>query len=64
MASAPLKRMTVDEFLVWADPTARLIVHHARQDDTTILTRVVTDGTIDLTPPGLALALADVFPSP
>ena len=45
------------------DPVAKLVVHHARQDDATILTRIVADGTIDLTPPGLALDLADVFPS-
>lgn len=46
------------------DPLAKLIVHHARQDDATILTRIVTDGAVDLAPPGLALDLADVFPSP
>ncbi len=54
---------SVQHYLI-VDPASRLIVHHARQDDTTIITRVVTDGTIDLTPPGLALALPDVFPSP
>lgn len=54
---------SVRHYLI-VDPTARLIIHHARQDDTTILTRVHTDGAIDLAPPGLALTLADVFPPP
>lgn len=53
---------SVQHYLM-VDPTARLIIHHARQTDTTILTRIVTEGAIDLTPPGLALDLADVFPS-
>ncbi len=54
---------SVQHYLI-VDPAARLIIHHTRQDDTTILTRIVSDGRIDLTPPGVALALADVFPSP
>jgi len=52
---------SVRHYLI-VDPLGRLIIHHARQDDATILTRIHTDGAIDLTPPGLALALADVFP--
>jgi Uma2 family endonuclease len=54
---------SVQHYLI-VDPTAKLIVHHKRQDDATILTRIVTDGALDLTPPGLSLPLADVFPSP
>jgi Uma2 family endonuclease len=54
---------SVQHYLI-VDPTARLIVRHARRNDATILTRIVTDDAIDLTPPGLALDLADVFPSP
>ena len=54
---------SIQHYLI-VDPVARLIVHHARQGDGTILTRIVTDGGFDLTPPGLALALSDVFPSP
>ncbi len=54
---------SVQHYLI-VDPVSRLIVHHARRGDGTILTRIVTEGTIDLSPPGLALALPDVFPSP
>jgi Uma2 family endonuclease len=42
------------------DPTRSLILHHARTGDA-ILTRVVTEGAIVLDPPGLRLALADVY---
>jgi Uma2 family endonuclease len=52
---------SVRHYLI-VDPTGRLIIHHARQDDATILTRIHADGAIDLSPPGLVLALADVFP--
>jgi hypothetical protein len=37
-----------------------LILHHSRTGDA-ILTRVVTEGAIVLDPPGLRLALADVY---
>jgi Uma2 family endonuclease len=42
------------------DPTQSLILHHSRTGDA-IITRVVTEGTITLDPPGLELALADVY---
>jgi Uma2 family endonuclease len=43
------------------DLTQRVIVHHARGDGDTILTRIVRDGRIVLDPPGLELAAADIF---
>jgi Uma2 family endonuclease len=43
------------------DPDKPLIIHHARQDDGTILTRIVTAGTIDLDPPGLELTVAEIY---
>ena len=43
------------------DPKRRLIVHHRRGADQLIETRIAATGTLDLTPPGLKLALADVF---
>jgi Uma2 family endonuclease len=42
------------------DLVQRLILHHARAGDT-ILTRIVREGAIALDPPGLELALADVY---
>lgn len=43
------------------DPDRTRIVHHARQGDGAILTRIVTAGTIDLDPPGIVLALTDIY---
>jgi len=43
------------------DPNKPLVVHHARSPDGTIVTRVANEGTIALDPPGLTLALADVY---
>jgi hypothetical protein len=39
------------------------VVHHARASGETIHTRVVTQGTVELDPPGLAVALADFYAS-
>jgi Uma2 family endonuclease len=51
---------SVAHYLI-VDPDKPLVVHHARGSGDTILTRVVTQGTIELDPPGLAVALADVY---
>jgi Uma2 family endonuclease len=43
------------------DPDKPLAVHHAHGSVDMILTHVVTQGTIQLDPPGLAVALADIY---
>jgi Uma2 family endonuclease len=43
------------------DPTKPVVIHHARGSGDTILTRIVTDGRITLDPPGLQLALHDIY---
>jgi Uma2 family endonuclease len=43
------------------DPTEPLILHHTRGTGETILTRIVREGSIQLEPPGLELAVADVY---
>jgi Uma2 family endonuclease len=43
------------------DPEKPRIIHHARGVGDTILTRVVSEGTIGLDPPGLEIALADIY---
>ena len=50
---------SVAHYLI-VDPTQPLILHHARATST-ILTRIVRAGVITLDPPGLELALADVY---
>jgi Uma2 family endonuclease len=43
------------------DPEGPPVIHHARQSDDTILTRIVTGGTVDLAPPGLSLRVDDIY---
>jgi Uma2 family endonuclease len=45
------------------DPTQPVVIHHARGTEGSIMTRVVTEGAIDLDPPGLALSLSDIYDS-
>ncbi len=51
---------SVAHYLI-VDPTQPLIVHHARGSGDTILTRVITTGKITLDPPGIELALAEIY---
>ncbi len=51
---------SVAHYLI-VDPDQPLIIHHARQDDETILTRIVREGAFTLDPPGLNLAVGDVY---
>lgn len=43
------------------DPTEPYVVHHARGPGEAITTRLITEGTIALDPPGLMLALTDIY---
>ena len=43
------------------DPERRMVIHHARGEAGLIATRIVTEGTIDLSPPGLTVAVAELF---
>jgi Uma2 family endonuclease len=43
------------------DPTQRSILHHARGSGDTILTRIVTEGSIALDPPGVTLTIDDIY---
>jgi Uma2 family endonuclease len=54
---------SVQHYLV-VEPDQPLIIHHARGKDDAILTRIFREGTITLDPPGLELALADVYGGP
>jgi Uma2 family endonuclease len=44
-----------------ADPGQRSVVHHARGPNGTIVTKIITEGSIVLDPPGLKLALGDLY---
>ena len=45
------------------DPDKPLVLHHARNADGTILTRIVSDGMIGLDPPGIEIAIGDIYPA-
>jgi Uma2 family endonuclease len=51
---------SVAHYLI-VDPTRPSIIHYSRGGGDTILTRIVTAGRIVLDPPGLELALSDVY---
>jgi Uma2 family endonuclease len=53
---------SVAHYLI-VDPAKPRIIHHARADGDTIVTRIVSDGSIKLDPPGLEIAMADVYPA-
>ena len=51
---------SVAHYLI-VDPTQPSVIHHSRAAADTILTRIVTAGVITLDPPGLEIALADIY---
>ena len=52
---------SVRHYLV-IDPEARLAYHHSRTSPSgDILTRIITDGAIELDPPGVSIELAECF---
>jgi len=51
---------SVAHYLI-VDPAQPMIVHHSRGSGDAILTRIVTAGSVTLDPPGLELALSDLY---
>ena len=54
---------SVQHYLI-VDPDGPPVVHHRRQADGTILTSIIHDGTLALTPPGIEVAVAELFGLP
>ncbi|MCJ2087851.1 Uma2 family endonuclease [Methylobacterium sp. E-005] len=52
--------MSMRHYLI-IDPMKRLVIHHRRGADGLIVSRIATDSTLDLTPPGLTLPVAELF---
>jgi Uma2 family endonuclease len=44
------------------DPERRTVIHHKRGQGEVIETRILTDGSLRLDPPGLELTVAELFP--
>jgi Uma2 family endonuclease len=53
---------SIGHYLI-VDPNQPLVIHHARGEGDTLITRIVRSGAILLDPPGLSLTLADIYPS-
>jgi Uma2 family endonuclease len=51
---------SVQHYLI-VDPDGPPVIHHRRQPDGTILTTIVHDGTLTLAPPGIEVAVAEIF---
>ncbi len=51
---------SVNHYLI-VDPEQRPILHHCRQTDGSILTRIVANGSITLDPPGIEVDVAAFF---
>jgi len=51
---------SVAHYLI-VSPDEHLIFHHARGEGTTILTRIVREGALALDPPGLEIAVSDIY---
>ena len=51
---------SVAHYLI-VDPTQPLILHHSRGEGDAIATRIVREGTVALDPPGLTVAVGDVY---
>jgi Uma2 family endonuclease len=51
---------SVHHYLI-VDPDGPPLVHHRRQGDGTILTTIVPDGVLRLDPPGIEVAVAEIF---
>jgi len=54
------KIASIRHYLV-VDPEERSIVHHMRLDDGTVSANTLRSGSLRLDPPGIEIALADVF---
>ena len=50
----------VHHYLI-VDPGKPPLIHHQRQNDGTILTRLISEGGLHLQPPGLSLSVAELF---
>jgi Uma2 family endonuclease len=53
---------SIHHYLI-VDPDKRLVIHHARGEADLVTTRIVSDGPLELDPPGIELAVAELLPA-
>jgi Uma2 family endonuclease len=51
---------SVQHYLI-VDPDGPPVLHHRRQGDGTILTSIVHDGVLTLSPPGIEMGVPEIF---
>jgi Uma2 family endonuclease len=51
---------SIQHYLI-VDPDKRLLIHHARGAGDVVNTRIVNEGSLLLDPPGLTLAVSELF---
>jgi Uma2 family endonuclease len=52
---------SIHHYLI-VNPVKKVVIHHARSASGDILTRIVSSGEINLTPPGMTVPLAELLP--
>jgi Uma2 family endonuclease len=45
------------------NPTKRVVVHHVRDEDGQIATRIMSNGQLDLAPPGMTVPVQELLPA-
>jgi Uma2 family endonuclease len=53
---------SVQHYLI-VDPDKRLVIHHARGEVDAVSTRIVSEGALRIDPPGITLAVQELFPA-
>jgi Uma2 family endonuclease len=54
--------VSLQHYLI-VDPDKALVIHHARGEADAVATRIVSEGALRLEPPGITLAVRDLFPA-
>jgi Uma2 family endonuclease len=52
---------SIEHYLI-VDPDKHLVIHHARGEADIVATRIISDGTVRLDPPGIELQVRELFP--
>jgi Uma2 family endonuclease len=52
---------SIHHYLI-VNPVKKVVIHHARDQDGDISTRIASSGAIDLTPPGMTVPVAELLP--
>jgi Uma2 family endonuclease len=52
---------SIKHYLI-VNPVKRVVVHHARTDAGAISTRILSEGEVELAPPGLSVPVVDLLP--